>query len=401
MLFDSPHLLVTIALTHMIKKTTSSDTLTAFIRSLDNPLLDMDYRPGLERVRSVLAHFPAHRPKLRIRIAGTNGKGSTGYFLESAFKASGFTTGFYTSPHILRFNERIRINSSPVNDETLIPLLTDILDQGEKTAASPFELATVLALNTFAHKHVDIEILECGLGARLDATTAVAADMALITPIALDHQAWLGDTIQKIAEEKAWVMQGCAFSISVPQQPEVSAVLQAFNPDLHTCNIENTGNLKTAGLHQHINISLAYTAMKMLAKSTAIAVDLKKSKAAMIACQIPGRLQKIKIGRANIWLDAAHNRHAIEALLPSLRDLADPFDAILVFTRQDRSLNDALPLLKPYTKRLISNDNIKQGGDANLPVSALQAETRRTPAGSFLVLGSFTTVAAILRSLQT
>jgi len=173
------------------KKNTSTAKLTAFIRSLDNPLLDMDYRPGLDRVRDVLSHFPPHQPKLRIRIAGTNGKGSTGYFLESAFKASGFTTGFYTSPHILHFNERIRINGSSASDEALMPLLTDILDQGKKYAASPFELATVLALNAFAHDHVDIEILECGLGAKLDATTAVPADMALITPIALDHQAWL------------------------------------------------------------------------------------------------------------------------------------------------------------------------------------------------------------------
>ena len=132
-----------------------------------------------------------------------------------------------------------------------------------------------------------------------------------------------------------------------------------------------------------------------------MAVDLKKARKGIISCQLPGRLQKINIGRANIWLDAAHNHHAIEALLPSLRGLADPFDAILVFTRQDRSLKDALSMLRPYTKRLISNDNIKQGGDANIPVAALQAETRRTPAGNFLVLGSFTTVAAILRSLQT
>jgi len=384
----------------MIKKNTSAAKLTAFIRSLDNPLLDMDYRPGLDRVRSVLSHFPAHRPKLRIRIAGTNGKGSTGYYLERAFQTSGFTTGFYTSPHILCFNERIRVNGTQARDETLIPLLTEILDSGEKYAASPFELATVLALNTFAQEHVDIEILECGLGARLDATTAVPADMALITPIALDHQAWLGDTIQEIAEEKACVMQGCAFSISAPQHADVSAVLRAFNPDLHTCNIENLGVLKAPGRHQHTNASLAYKALKVLAEAEFIAGDLEKAKAAMIACQIPGRLQKIKMGKANIWLDAAHNRHAIEALLPSLRDLADPFDAILVFTRQDRSLDDALSLLKPYTKQLISNGNSKQNGDANLPVAALQEEIRTIPAGNFLVLGSFMTVAAILRSLQ-
>ncbi|MDQ7000138.1 MAG: Mur ligase family protein [Mariprofundus sp.] len=385
----------------MIKNTASSDTLTAFIRSLDNPLLDMDYRPGLERVRNVLGHFPSRRPKLRIRIAGTNGKGSTGHFLESAFRAAGFTTGFYTSPHILHFNERIRIHGSPASDETLASLLTDILERGEEYAASPFELATVLALNTFAQAQVDIEILECGLGARLDATTAVPADMALITPIGLDHQAWLGDTIQKIATEKAFVMQGCAFSVSVPQQPEVSAVLQSFNPDLLTCNIDTFEALKAPGRHQHINASLACAAINMLKEAQFMAVDPKKARKGIISCQLPGRLQKINIGRANVWLDAAHNQHAVEALLPSLRSLADPFDAILVFTRQDRSLKDALSMLRPYTKRLITNSDAKQNDNTELPAAALQEEIRKTPTGNFLVLGSFTTVAAILRSLQT
>ncbi|MFQ5344536.1 MAG: bifunctional folylpolyglutamate synthase/dihydrofolate synthase [Mariprofundus sp.] len=379
---------------------TSAAKLTAFIRSLDNPLLDMDYRPGLERVRAVLSHFPARRPKLRIRIAGTNGKGSTGYFLENAFRAAGFTTGFYTSPHILHFNERIRINGSPASDDMLAPLLTDILEHGEEYAASPFELATVLALNSFAQAQVDIEILECGLGARLDATTAVPADMALITPIGLDHQAWLGDTIGAIATEKAWVMQDCTFAVSAPQQAEVSAVLLAFKPDLRICNIETFETLKVPGRHQHINASLACAALSMLAETQFMEIDMAKAREGIISCQLPGRLQKINIGRAQIWLDAAHNRHAVEALLPTLPELADPFDAILVFTRQDRSLEDALYLLRPYSKRLISNSDAKGDDSSELPAAALQEEIRKTPSGNFLVLGSFTTVAAILRTLE-
>jgi len=196
-------------------------------------------------------------------------------------------------------------------------------------------------------------------------------------------------------------MQGCAFSVSVPQQPEVSAVLQDFNPDLLTCNIDTFEALKAPGRHQHINASLAYAAINMLKEAQFMAVDPKQARKGIISCQLPGRLQKINIGRANIWLDAAHNRHAIEALLPSLRGLADPFDAILVFTRQDRSLKDALSMLRPYTKRLISNSDAEQNDYTELPAAALQKEIRTTPSGNFLVLGSFTTVAAILRSLQT
>ncbi len=373
----------------------SSDPLQAFIRSLDNPLLDMDYHPGLERVREVLSHFSLRQPKVRIRIAGTNGKGSTGYFLENACRAAGFTTGFYTSPHMLRFNERIRINGEPASDEVLTPLLTDMLDIGKKCGASPFELATVLAINAFNQENVDVEILECGLGARLDATRAVAADLALITPIALDHQAWLGNTLQKIAHEKSYVMQGCDFSISVPQHKEVSAILTAFNPDLRTCDIRHWNKLQAPGQHQQLNASLAYSAITALTQAQRLDCDLDKAQAGIAACQIPGRLQKISIGNASVWLDAAHNRHAIEALLPSLTSLADPLDAILVFTREDRSLADAIDLLAPYCRQLV----YKAGGaGAGEPAEQLRQQLAAKPHGSFLVLGSFITVADILRN---
>lgn len=357
----------------------------------------MDYRPGLERVRQVLSHLSLNQPKLRIRIAGTNGKGSTGYFLEHAFKASGFTTGFYTSPHIRLFNERIRIQGIPASDRILIPLLSDILDLGERYGASPFELATLLAIKTFSWEKVDIEILECGLGARLDATTAIPADMALITPIALDHQAWLGDTLDEIAAEKAFAMKGCRFSISTSQRGEVAQVLCDFNPDIFFAYVNEGewGRLKTPGQHQHINATLAYAAIKKLCESKLLNLDLKLARQAITNCVIPGRLQHIQIFSADIWLDAAHNRHAIEALLPSLKNLADPFDAILAFTREGRSLREDLSLLAPYCNRLISNDH----GSTLSPVVALQNEMDRNPNGKFLALGSFTTVAAILRSL--
>jgi len=375
-----------------------STRLKAFIRSLDNPLLDMDYRPGLERVRQMLSHLSLHQPKLRIRIAGTNGKGSTGHFLEHAFRASGLKTGFYTSPHMLSFNERIRIESIPASDKILMPQLSKILDLGEEYGASPFELATALAINTFSREDVDVEILECGLGARLDATTAIPADMAIITPIALDHQAWLGNTLDEIAAEKAFVMKGCRWFISALQVDKVAQVLLDFNPGICFTKPDKGewNRLKTLGQHQRINANLAYAAVKMLCNKTAIKIDLKQAQKAISNCTVPGRLQYCHIDQADIWLDAAHNRHAIEALLPSLKTLADPFDAILVFTRQDRSLNDSLALLEPYAKRLISNHL-----DATLsPAGVLHDEITSNPDGKFLVLGSFTTVAAILRSLR-
>jgi len=242
---------------------------------------------------------------------------------------------------------------------------------------------------------VDIEILECGLGARLDATTAVPADMALITPIALDHQAWLGDSLQKIAYEKSYVMQGCEFSISVPQDQEISDVLVAFNPELLTCEIRPWEKLSAPGQHQQINASLAYAAIMALTQAQRIDCDLDKAQAAIAACQVPGRLQQLSINDASIWLDAAHNRHAIEALLPSLTSLADPFDAILVFTREDRTLADAIHLLQPYSRQIIYKTG---GAAAGEPIEQLRQQLAINPHGSFLVLGSFITVANMLRN---
>jgi len=359
----------------------------------------------------LLAAMEPFRPRLRIRIAGTNGKGSTAFMLAAALQANGLKVGLYTSPHILTFNERIRINGEPVANTALLTSLDHIMPIATAAGASYFETATALALDQFRQAAVDVEILEAGVGARLDATTAIGADLALITPIGLDHQDWLGDDITTIADEKSYVMKDCRMAISAPQHPSVAVVLRAFHHDdinltdsnlqLHFCAIDPSSwpPLATPGQHQQVNASLAFAACQQL-QSALPSFDLDAARYAIIRCNVPGRLQYIHIGSAQIWLDAAHNSHAIEALLPSLPALADPFDAILVFTRQDRSLADALPLLGPFTRQLISNDTSPHQTTL-LATDALQQAIQQQPTGSFLVLGSFTTVAAILQSVES
>ncbi len=371
-------------------------SIDAWLAELGKPSADRDYQPGHARMLQLLTGLDCHRPKLRIRIAGTNGKGSTATMLASSLQSAGFKVGLYTSPHILEFNERIRINGIAVENASLLASLERIMPLARTAGASYFETATALALDQFSRARVDVEVLEAGVGARLDATTAIAADMALITPIALDHQNWLGESIAEIASEKAYVMQGCRFSISAPQADTIASALRTFNPAVHFCSVgESWNRLATPGLHQHINASLAWAAMQSL-KPDFPDMDLHMARQAISNCVVPGRLQHCHIGHADVWLDAAHNRHAIEALLPSLKQLADPFDAMLVFTRQDRCLDDVLPLLEPYAKRVISNH-----ANASLSAAAvLQDEIDRQADGKFLVLGSFTTVAAILRAIQ-
>ena len=365
------------------------------LQELGSPAADRDYQPGHERLLQLLAGITTHRPQLRIRVAGTNGKGSTATMLAAALQSAGFKTGLYTSPHLLAFNERIRINNIAVSNSALHESLNRLLPLARTAQASYFETATALALDQFAHAAVDVEILEAGVGARLDATTAVPADMALITPIGLDHQLWLGDTLGEIAAEKAFAMKDCRFSISAAQSDEVAQVLRNFNPDICFSDLPEGewSQLKTPGQHQRINAGLAYAAINLLCDAGMIKLDLKQAHQAIAECVIPGRLQHIRTHGANVWLDAAHNRHAVESLLPSLKSLADPFDAILVFTREDRSLTDALPLLEPFSRELISGNGTRQ------PHEALQQAIRNYPGGSFLVLGSFTTVAAILGKL--
>ena len=378
----------------MTKKPAS---IEAWLAELGNPSADRDYQPGHERMLALLAGFACHKPRLRIRIAGTNGKGSTAFMLAAALQSAGLKVGLYTSPHILAFNERIRINGVPVENTRLLAGLERIMPLAHCAGASYFETATALALDQFSKAGVDVEILEAGVGARLDATTAVPAEMALITPIALDHQNWLGDSITQIAGEKAYVMQGCRHCFSAPQRYDIATVLQSFHPGLQMCETDHAwGDLAMPGLHQHINASLAWAAIRQL-KHDFPCIDLPAARHALCQCKAPGRLQYERAGQADVWLDAAHNRHAIESLLPSLKALADPFDAILVFTREDRSLDDSLALLAPYTIRLVTRHD-----DASLtPLRALQTEITRNPSGKFLALGSFTTVAAILRTLRS
>lgn len=369
----------------------------AFIRSLDNPLLDMDYHPGHERLLNLLSNLHLRTPKLRIRIAGTNGKGSTGYFLESMLLANGYSVGFYTSPHIFRFNERIRINGEPASDEMLYPLLERLIPLGKAAGTSPFELATALALDAFSKAEVDVEILECGLGAKLDAATAVPADAALITPIGLDHQAWLGKTIELIADDKAHALHGCRWGFTSPEQTdEAMQTLKQHHDQLITGEHCNAAVPEQLPDFQKLNATLACTALEQLQSDGALELDAGKMVAALETTQPPGRLQKFAVGSNNIWLDAAHNRHAVEAILPSLPNLAEFFDCIFVFTRIDRSLADELELLRPLAKAIVGNND---GCDVRYDdvATALSEQLADKENGNFLLLGSFTSVRAAMQ----
>lgn len=371
-----------------------SDGIEALLNALAAPYADLDYHPGHERIRALLASMGCSKPRFRIRVVGTNGKGSTAAMLACALQDAGFRVGLYTSPHVLRFNERIRVDGAPADDECLREGLTTLGPAIAEVRPSYFEIATALACYCFTKAKVDVEILEAGVGGRLDATTALDADMALISPIGLDHQAWLGQNIEDIAAEKAYAMDGCLCALSAPQTEAALAVLAKHRPDLSVVPVQAWPSLSMPGRHQWVNASLAYGALQRLVEVWSIPIDLAQAKHAIACATLPGRLQRCSYGDLTVWLDAAHNEHALRALLPSLPELADPFDLIVCYHRADRDLSGALDLLRPHTRSLrhgiVCEDLEEVIGELILAQGS----------GKVLILGSFQTVGAALRWLS-
>ncbi len=186
------------------------------------PLHRFGIKPGLDRVRSLLELHgsPEKRLGLVVHIAGTNGKGSVAAALASIFQAAGKKCALYTSPHLVDFTERIRINGQQISRERVAHYCTRFRDEVIGRQATFFEATTAIAFAWFADEGVEVSIIETGMGGRLDATNVVESDYAVITTIALDHTDWLGETLPLIAAEKAAIIKRCSTVFTAVSQPE-------------------------------------------------------------------------------------------------------------------------------------------------------------------------------------
>ena len=294
-------------------------------------------RLGLDRILELLERLgrPQDRLPPVIHVAGTNGKGSTVAFLRAALEASGHEVHVFTSPHLVRFNERIRVAGRLIEDEALATLLTEVLDVSAGIEPSFFEVATAVALLAFARTPADACILEVGLGGRLDATNVV--EQPLITAIAnlaLDHQQFLGSGLTDIAAEKAAIAK-----------PKVPLVTQLYPPDV-AARVGEVAREKEAqwlprgaiwdaivrqgklryqdeqgtldlplprlpGRHQAMNAALA---IAILRHQNALKVPVSALSAAMGWADWPARLQRLApgplVGSREVWLDGGHNPSA-------------------------------------------------------------------------------------------
>ncbi len=201
----------------------------SWLETLHPKKIDM----SLDRIRLVLDSLSLRPPPFRvITVGGTNGKGSCVAILESVYRSAGYRTGAFTSPHLWRFNERIRVNGEEATDAQLVSLFGFIDATRGQVTLSYFESSAVAALLHFARENVDVAILEVGLGGRLDAVNAVDADATLIASIDLDHQEWLGPDRESVGREKAGIMRGGRPAVVADRDPPRSLIAHAAGDDV-------------------------------------------------------------------------------------------------------------------------------------------------------------------------
>jgi dihydrofolate synthase/folylpolyglutamate synthase len=331
-------------------------------------------RLGLERIAAVLDRLgrPQDRLPPVFHVAGTNGKGSTVAFLRAALEASGHSVHAFTSPHLVRFNERIRVAGRLIDDEALAQLLTEVLDAGNGIEPSFFEVATAVAILAFARTAADACILEVGLGGRLDATNVIERPLVTaIANLALDHQQFLGSGLTDIAAEKAAIAKSGAPLITQLYPPAVaSRVAKVANERgalwlprggewdaivrqgrLHYRDGHGELNLpvpRLPGRHQAMNAALAIAMLRHQDEFRAPPTALS---AAMGWADWPARLQRLAPGplvdKREVWLDGGHNPSAARQIASFARhEFADGKPLHLVFA--SLSTKDPGGMLEPF-----------------------------------------------------
>ena len=349
------------------------DTLTGWLKWQEgfHPLtIDL----GLERVNEVFTALNPNKIKpLTIIVAGTNGKGSCVAYLEAIYIAQGYKVGAYTSPHILKYNERIKINGAQVSDEDICAAFSRIEEVRSDHSLSYFEFGTLAAIDIFWRANLDIQLLEVGLGGRLDAVNIIDADIAIISSIGIDHVNWLGATREAIGAEKAGVFRPHVPAIvGDPQPPEsvlthanqIGAKLYCLGKEFgfHKTTaaetwawwmghrvIEHLPAPKLKGEHQFRNAAAVILATQLMAERLPItqqALDF-----GLQHVELAGRFQLIRRDNRLVLLDVGHNPEAVTTLAAYLADYFPNQQIHAVFAMmKDKDIIGVLNIMKPRVK---------------------------------------------------
>ena len=397
---------------------------------------------GLDRVREVASRMGLKRPVKRvIAVGGTNGKGSTVAFVESIARVHGWKVGTYTSPHLLRYNERVRIDGVDVDDASLIAGFEAVHAARGETPLTYFEYGTLCALWLFARSKLDLAVLEVGLGGRLDAVNIVDADASIITTVDLDHQEWLGNDVEAIGFEKAGIARPFKPLILGDDDPPASVLRHAYAIGAQSWRIANdffaepidtqTWRWREVGFSMILPMPALAAPVQLRNAACAIAalralrarIDKRTYAEGIASAQIAGRLQRFEQGGVEVLVDVGHNPQAAHALAAWLRRqpkrrtlavyaaLADKDAAGVVGALADvvdgwhiAGLADAGPLgqgVDDFAQRLAGTaaaDAQRHAGVADAQDAAI---AQAAADGRVLVFGSFHTAAAALQRFAT
>ena len=359
---------------------------------------DLDHmRVLLAALGNPQASFPG------VLIAGTNGKGSTSATLASILRASGLKTGLYTSPHLVRLNERIRLNGQPISDDDFARLHGEVDRAAEQLVErgqlpwhpSFFEMMTAIAFKKFAEEKVEIAVLEVGMGGRLDATNVIDPRVSVITDISLDHQKFLGNTVAEIAREKVGIIRRRGVVVTLPQQPEANDVIGNTILDLDAVGVSavqyvppvspaagaeyrvaNTESgqgryryplqvmgkkilveTSLVGRHQLRNVALAIAAAEELSKQGFHSISAEAIERGIRETRWPGRFQVLAAhdGWPEIVLDVAHNPAGAWALRSTLSERYQDRPLIFVFgAMRDKAISEMTEILFPVAERVVA-----------------------------------------------
>ncbi len=354
----------------MDTRKTLSQWLAYLETAHSNGLIDM----GLERVGLVKDKMGLHPRCPVIVVAGTNGKGSVCAFLSQIYRQAGYKTGTLTSPHLLRFNERIAVDTQAVDDDAVVQAFERIEAARGGISLTYFEFNTLAAVDIFMRAQVDVMILEVGLGGRLDAVNVFDADCAAVTSVDLDHQAFLGDTVEQVAFEKAGVFRSGKPAVCGQYPPpqsllrhagEIGAELVLCSRDFSYENLENrqwsfryhpvSGSLKAKnrnalpipalrGSYQLGNAACALAVVESL--YSVLPVDTGAVRRGLLLAENAGRFQVLP-GRPLTVLDVGHNPHAARALRHNLIQLPFAQNRIAVFSMlADKDIDSVLECVK-------------------------------------------------------
>ena len=359
---------------------TYQDTLN-FIHSLDK----FGSRPGLDRVEKLFSYTPEITRGKFIHVAGTNGKGSVCVMLSHILQKAGYKTGLFISPYITEFRERIQINNSPAGRQTLIsaveyymPYLKELNDQG--IVITEFEFLTVIAFYIFRQQNCDFVVCETGMGGLLDSTNVIERPLcSVITRIDLDHTAVLGDTIEKIAEQKCGIIKEDGITVTAAQREEAASVIRKTAEEkhntlflaqdivLHQPQLNKRGAyfeyqgekmfLPLVGEHQIENLQCTLAVIKALnlLRLRHAHITAQQIRDGLMAVIHPARFEKLR-DKPAVILDGAHNKNGLEAFVNAVRKYYGGIGKTLIIGMLADKDSEALYLLRGLFKRIITTD---------------------------------------------